>query len=505
MRFGEILIQRASTGFQYINYNLLKNHIHSNKFSSLLRTEIKRVDDFFKNNLTAQTYEFAAINYIAILKITKKYNKANSDCFTLNLQATSFIHTLQNGMLAIDSLERCFCPVCISDSVISAQLPCSHSVCFKCLKNMNSFGMNSCPLCRAESTEANRVIDRILNNESKKYYVTKNKEKEKIKVMTWNICALTFPLRVSLIEFVLSLVFTGTFKTSDVYDVPLHTSQDRIKRQADFIKQSDSDVILLQEVLDEKTVRLISSFLPEYMPIYCTERIKYMNVITYGLCVVFVSVLQLFLCRLIFPVGLHAIFVFVLWNVWKWRSSTLYAFLCGSVKGQLVILTKYKKNLKKLFVPFKTSSAFCFSMFLLSLFRERGFLTYRFKGIEIVNTHMPHGTIQADCWNIIKQYCKHKIIILGGDFNPLPFSSNMDSFMPLREIGLMNLDCKHVTWNLSENLTRKSYLTPQNMQLDFIAHSKGISTTRVLETKESDHYALLCEFVPDDLMFEFDN
>jgi len=164
-----------------------------------------------------------------------------------------------------------------------------------------------------------------------------------------------------------------------------------------------------------------------------------------------------------------------------------------------------KINIYKSFVPFETPSVFCFSMFLLSLFRERGFLTYRFKGIEIVNTHMPHGMIQADCWNIIKQYCENKIIILGGDFNPLPFS-HVDLFMPLREIGLMNLESKHVTWNLNEALTRKSYLTPQNMQLDYIAHSKGTSTTQVLTTKDSDHYALSCEFVPDnDLMFEFED
>ena len=504
MRFGEIIIKRALSGFQYVNYNFLKEHINSQNFHSLLQSEIKKVDNFFQTNLEGQTYEFAAINYIAILKIIKKYNKVNSDCFTINLQTTSFGHTLQNGILAIDSLETCFCPVCISDSVMSAQLPCSHSVCFKCLKNMNSFGINSCPLCRSESTEANRVIDQILNNESKKYHVAKTKEK--VKVMTWNICALTFPLHVSFIEIIVSLIFTGTFKTSDVYDVPLYISQDRIKRQADFIKQSNSDVILLQEVLDEKTVKIISAFLPEYMPVYCKERIKYLNVIIYGLCVLLVSALQLFLFKLIFPVGSHCLFVFVLWNLWKWRDSTLYAFLCGSIKGQLVILTKIKKiNVNKSFVPFETPSVFCFSMFLLSLFRQRGFLTYRFKGIEIINTHMPHGMIQADCWNIIKQYCEKKIIILGGDFNPLPFS-HVDLFVPLREIGLMNLESKYVTWNLNEALTRKSYLTPQNMQLDYIAHSKGTSTTQVLTTKDSDHYALSCEFVPDDdLMFEFED
>ena len=209
MRFGEIIIKRALSGFEYVNYNFLKEHIHSQNFHSLLQSEIKKVDDFFQTNLKAQTYEFAAINYIAILKIIKKYNKVNSDCFTINLQTTSFGHTLQNGILAIDSLETCFCPVCISDSVMSAQLPCSHSVCFKCLKTMNSFAINSCPLCRSESTEANRVIDQILNNESKKYHVAKTKEK--VKVMTWNICALTFPLHVSFIEIIVSLIFTGTF------------------------------------------------------------------------------------------------------------------------------------------------------------------------------------------------------------------------------------------------------------------------------------------------------
>ena len=113
--------------------------------------------------------------------------------------------------------------------------------------------------------------------------------------------------------------------------------------------------------------------------------------------------------------------------------------------------------------------------------------------------------LRSEASAVMKQYCENKIIILGGDFNPLPFS-HVDLFMPLREIGLMNLESKHVTWNLNEALTRKSYLTPRNMQLDYIVHSKGTSTTQVLTTKDSDHYALSCEFVPDDdLMFEFED
>ena len=69
MRFGEIIIKRALSGFQYVNYHFLKEHIHSQNFHSLLQSEIKKVDDFFQPNLKAQTYEFAAINYIAILNL----------------------------------------------------------------------------------------------------------------------------------------------------------------------------------------------------------------------------------------------------------------------------------------------------------------------------------------------------------------------------------------------------------------------------------------------------
>lgn len=509
MRFGEIIVKRSWKGFQYLNYDLLKQNIRSQNFYSLLQCEIEKVDYFFENNPKAQIYEFAAINYIAVLKILKKYNKVNSEYLNVNLEITSFGSTLQNGMLAIDSLQACFCPICFSDSVMSAQLPCSHSVCFECLNNMNSFRISSCPLCRSESTEANRTIDRILKCESTKYHI--EKKRRKIKVMTWNICSLTFPLHISFVEFALTLIFTGIFKTSNTYDVPLYISEERIKIQADFIRQSNSDVVLLQEVLNEKTLKYISAFLPEFTPVYCTKKMSGLNVIVYGLCVIFIAGLQFYIFKSMLSVNINSNFLFVvlLFNFWSWRDSTLSAFLCGCVEGQLAILTKHKQmNIQKSFISFKSPSirSSC-STFLLSLFRQRGFLIYKFKGLEVINTHLPHGIIHFDCWDIIKQYCKNKIVVLGGDFNPLP-GSNDDYFMPLREIGLINFESKYVTWNLNEPLTRKTDITPKDMQLDYILHSKGISKTQVLKTKHSDHYALLCEFVPDEydeLIFKFEN
>ena len=511
MRFGELLLQRSCKGFRYLNYALLKEIIYSQDFRNFdeaLKSELTQVDLFFQQNTESQTYEFAAINYIATLKIIKKYKKVTNEQFTVRMYATQFGHALESGLLAIESLNECFCPICISDSVTSAQLPCSHSVCFDCLKRMSTYGIHACPICRSELVDsncANDTVDTILGKHSSKYH-PKGNTKTQVKVMSWNICALTFPLHTSWLQFAFFFILTGTFQVCKTFDVQLYFSDERIKQQAEFIKNSFADVILLQEVLDEKTLLSLSHLLPEYRPIYCVENVKLTNLILYGFCAFMISFIQYCFLQYAFECSHAFILVLMLWNMWRWRNSIIASFLCGRVQGQLAILSKHKNfHVKKSFVCFETANiSSSWSMFLLSHIRRRGLLKYSYKGIEIVNIHMPHGLYQMSCYDTIRKCCKSKPLVLGGDFNPLPGVSDETLFMPLKSM-FFNCESKHVTWNLEEPYTRKTYLTPTNMQLDYILHTNGISQTRVVQNKISDHYALCCDFTPDsDLIFEIE-
>lgn len=510
MRFGELLSKRSLKGYRYLNYELLKESIMLSNFYSLLMTEVMSVDEFFETNSRAQTYEYAAINYIAVLKILKKHEKLSNKKLHVNFEKTKFGCALANGILAVESLDACFCPICISDNVTSGQLPCSHSICFECLKKMNSFGMHACPICRSQLSNCNKVVDDILGKPSTKYHDENLKSNSKssnrkkiIKVMTWNVCALSFPLHISWIQFSIGLLLTGVFQTHDTCDVPLYISEERIKKQADFIKKSEADVVMLQEVLDEKTVFLISTYLPEYKPVFCLETISYTNKLMFLICAFCVACVQGSIINEIFCLRFSIVSVLTVWNAWRWRNSTLASFLCGRVKGQLVTFTKQKSLLiNKTFVTFdipKASSSW--SMFFLSHFRQRGLLKYRFNGIDFINTHIPHGLYQSSCYETIKRCCKMKPFVLGGDFNPLPGIRNEDLFQPITELSLIFCKEKHVTWNLEEPLTRKAYLTPYNMQLDYILHTEGKSKTNVLCTELSDHYALTCEFHPEEDIF----
>ena len=129
MRFGELLLRKSKYGWRYLDYELLKNHINSRVFATILKSEIEVVDAFFQENVTTHTYEYAALNYIAVLKIIKKHKKVTGNDVT-PMRQPSFASALRSGHLAVKSLECSFCPICYSESNASAQLPCGHSVCF---------------------------------------------------------------------------------------------------------------------------------------------------------------------------------------------------------------------------------------------------------------------------------------------------------------------------------------------------------------------------------------
>lgn len=43
------------------------------------------------------------------------------------------------------------CPVCLSNTV-NVTLGCSHKLCDRCLKRLGDYGIQTCPICRADIT-----------------------------------------------------------------------------------------------------------------------------------------------------------------------------------------------------------------------------------------------------------------------------------------------------------------------------------------------------------------
>ena len=506
MRFGELLLRKSKYGWRYLDYERLKKNINSRVFAEILKTDIDLVDAFFEENVSAQTYEYAALNYIAVLKILKKHKKVTGNDAT-PMQQSSFASALRSGHLAVKLLECSFCPICYSDSNASAQLPCGHTVCFQCMRQMNAFSIEACPMCRSFLHDDYSSIDRILGQKSPKYYPTRvsaafktSQAPNTIRIMSWNLCAFAYPLNCSFLRFVSFLFLTGNF-ISDSTDVPLYLNADRVRQQALFISSANADVVLIQEAVDEQGIQSLAAMLPQFKLLYRTTDVSRLNYVLYMACLCTVSCTQALVAGFGLRLDWRRLFIpFVLWTACRWRSSTLYAFLLGRVQGQLAILSKTQDMDPTLlfdtfsFVP---SNAYL-STRVMQYLRPRGVLRYVYRGIDIFNTHFPHGVHdQSYFFNVIKDLCRPRATVIGGDFNPHPCANNNVLFAPLREAGIVQEPPKHITWNLEEPLTRKTDSTPRDMQLDYILHSRGKSEYTTLPTKVSDHYGLVCEFAPD--------
>eukprot|EP00966_Prymnesium_polylepis_P095263 2206204-Prymnesium_polylepis.1 len=167
---------------------------------------------------------------------------------------------------------------------------------------------------------------------------------------------------------------------------------------------------------------------------------------------------------------------FVVWTACRWQKSTLSAFLLGRVQGQLAILSKTQNmNSRLLFetFPYMKSNGSLLTR-VMQYLRPRGVLRDVYRDIDILNTHLPHGVNdQSHYVNVIKDLCRPRPTVIGGDFNPPPCPNNSALFAPLREVGIVQEPSMHVTRNLEEPLTRRTDDTPQDMQLDYILLSGG--------------------------------
>eukprot|EP00326_Haptolina_ericina_P013481 CAMPEP_0181213322 /NCGR_PEP_ID=MMETSP1096-20121128/24837_1 /TAXON_ID=156174 ORGANISM="Chrysochromulina ericina, Strain CCMP281" /NCGR_SAMPLE_ID=MMETSP1096 /ASSEMBLY_ACC=CAM_ASM_000453 /LENGTH=240 /DNA_ID=CAMNT_0023304941 /DNA_START=193 /DNA_END=912 /DNA_ORIENTATION=+ len=234
--FSKILAQRRQNkAWRYIEYDSLKHLIGVPvpEFFSVLCHEIEEVDVSFTALLrnfeaaypgceaigAAELRDLAMLNYLAVLKIAKKYDKSlhrrsmgsgvlerveavlfrSGFCKTLlgstlfaqetrsqpttddfvvweqlvearspKRSAFSFLPPVQEegGDWEEEQATMLFdcCPICIEQIHDAAVLPCTHRFCWACLANCAAHGMDVCPICRATHSldPVNVAVDSML-------------------------------------------------------------------------------------------------------------------------------------------------------------------------------------------------------------------------------------------------------------------------------------------------------------------------------------------------------
>jgi len=346
----------------------------------------------------------------------------------------------------------------------------------------------------------------------------------KLKVMTWNICSLAFPLHLSPLQFTAGLIL-GCWWHHQCCDVSLQLNQKasrkRLLQQAEYIRSSGADLVMLQEVLSSTVVSSLQRHLSaEYDFFYACCSPQASALIAWVAFLLIVAALQMTVLQA-FLLCLRTQAADVAWPHliarWlslaamlavRWRNSVPAHFLLGDVAGQLVVLRR--KNCEAL-----AQNGFCVDGFQafdgafrtagadeaqkqrhgvqttvetpcwLDVFfnvRPRGLLTITVpvlaggqqSKLTVVNTHMPHNCDNTELlWQLGKltmQAAQQGQVLLAGDFNTLPDVPISQQFAPLLHTGntISNKlrDC--LTWDLRQALTRKNDGTPRSMQLDFI-------------------------------------
>jgi len=236
MKFGETFDKNKLEGWKYIRYKALKNLIKASTtevkqeetgkntphwsaiFLSQLILQIEDVNTFFLgmermlqqrcqdydkrkdlNGLMAKQISklmkdlcsYVVLNYLAVLKITKKHDKHS--CVTLmgevkqTLFTSDFFLSLSNSSLFrnMNEMLRSIependksnvgrqCPICKeSMNVGSTTLPCGHTVCWTCLAEATWKTHKQCPLCRKDQVvdPVNLEVTTILGGLSTQYF-----------------------------------------------------------------------------------------------------------------------------------------------------------------------------------------------------------------------------------------------------------------------------------------------------------------------------------------------
>ena len=550
MRFGETLAAHRLAGWRYVDYDVLKQMIKAGctprAFYDKLLLEISAVNGFFLIQSSCKPAKqltdlrrAAVLNYLAVLKISKKHAKiakklpnegggakpAASElglpqAVETELRASSFCVALRDPTFfearycdeehddssASSSNETC--AVCLeslaSDNV---RLGCQHAYCWTCLAGCAANGIKTCPLCRSEQSIApvDIEIEALLGSSCSsptKYSPgivlsppSEPPEPRKLRVLSWNLCAIAFPFTAPGWKLGLG-VLLGCSWHDRFRDAPLlpleESSIPRLAQQAEYIKASEADIIMLQEVPGVSTITALLRFLgDDFDARYAQRRPSAFAVAAWVATTLLVAAAQLailepLLRMLLRPslldltcgVGGRLALLFTAFGV-RWRHSIVTQFLLGSVAGQLLVLRRKSSPAVGTaagdgfgvvdFLSFDDgkatppASAPVASMpvageavqpkagvntqgWLHAFFcvRPRGVLQVSVPVVDasgsrgqlrVLTTHLPHASendnLMIDLGARTADLARDATVLLGGDFNPLPDEALSSQFAPL--------------------------------------------------------------------------
>ncbi|CAJ1368108.1 unnamed protein product, partial [Effrenium voratum] len=179
----------------------------------------------------------------------------------------------------------------------------------------------------------------------------------RVKLMTWNACSLSFPLRIHPAKLLLG-IFLGFWWHDPQRDVPLQVrsraARERCQRQAEYIRQSGADLIMLQEMLSTTMLETLMCHLAsDFDCAYLTCRPTLSAVLLWTLFLLTVAFWQCALLQICLMVWSTSALGFcerwlmlAIWLALRSRGAVPFHFLCGDVAGQLVVLRRQTSRLE---------------------------------------------------------------------------------------------------------------------------------------------------------------
>lgn len=159
MKFGKLMetLIEPNLKKEYINYDYLKGkikysqNISSLEFIKLLSSEINKTETYYKGHQRLPLKNYCILNVLAVLKITKKYNKHNEENITKQIYDYLHNQTFYKALFECDFVTMYDtsdeCVICYESNKYTLHLPCNHSICWNCCLKCYSNNYKKCPCC----------------------------------------------------------------------------------------------------------------------------------------------------------------------------------------------------------------------------------------------------------------------------------------------------------------------------------------------------------------------
>ena len=269
----------------------------------------------------------------------------------------------------------------------------------------------------------------------------------------------------------------------------------RIEKINEHIKNSDCDIIGLQEINNISLVNILNKNFGEKYKIYyeeCSKTIEY--------CILFILLFIMYYCGKDI-VNLCIIFIFVNFIL---RNSTIYNFIMSEIKGGEVLLIKKKlieneENENKItheYKDFKEQKGD-----FLNLINKRGYqqlkISYKNNIINIINCHLNQGNDESSRNNqlleILDNSKDNQFNIILGDLNMNLKSSNINIKNYNLKDTLEDEDIK--TWDKNNYLIKENIINKdnENIKPDYILYKNfNLICSKLIFNNPiaSDHYGI---------------